>query len=60
MRLSALGELGLLAELERRGLITGVEHDAADLGDGPSPRRGSKMAANVWVKGFCQHSRQQV
>ena len=27
--LSELGELGLLAELERRGLITGVEHDAA-------------------------------
>ena len=34
MRLSELGELGLLAELERRGLITGVEHDAADLGGG--------------------------
>jgi thiamine-monophosphate kinase len=33
MRLSQLGELGLLAELERRGLITGVEHDAAQLGD---------------------------
>ena len=32
--LSQLGELGLLAELERRGLITGVEHDAAALGDG--------------------------
>ncbi|HZO34176.1 MAG TPA: thiamine-phosphate kinase [Gaiellaceae bacterium] len=31
-RLSALGELGLLAELERRGLIVGVEHDAAELG----------------------------
>src|SRR5881392_1121680 len=29
MRLSQLGELGLLAELERRGLIVGVEHDAA-------------------------------
>jgi thiamine-monophosphate kinase len=28
-RLSELGELGLLAELERRGLIAGVEHDAA-------------------------------
>ena len=28
----ALGELGLLAELERRGLITGVEHDAAEIG----------------------------
>jgi thiamine-monophosphate kinase len=32
-RLSQLGELGLLAELERRGLIAGVEHDAAQLGD---------------------------
>ena len=29
MRLSQLGELGLLAELERRGLIVGVENDAA-------------------------------
>jgi thiamine-monophosphate kinase len=34
MRLSDLGELGLLAELERRGLISGVENDAADLGGG--------------------------
>jgi thiamine-monophosphate kinase len=34
MRLSQLGELGLLAELERQGLIVGVEHDAAQLGDG--------------------------
>ena len=33
-RLSDLGELGLLAELERRGLVEGVEHDAADLGGG--------------------------
>ena len=32
--LSDLGELGLLAELERRGLIQGVEHDAAALGHG--------------------------
>ena len=31
MRLSELGELGLLAELERRGLIVGVQHDAAQL-----------------------------
>jgi thiamine-monophosphate kinase len=31
-RLSALGELGLLAELERRSLVVGVEHDAAQLG----------------------------
>jgi thiamine-monophosphate kinase len=31
-RLSELGELGLLAELERRGLIVGVEHDAAVVG----------------------------
>src|SRR6476659_8118980 len=34
MRLSELGELGLLAELERRGLARGIEHDAADLGNG--------------------------
>jgi thiamine-monophosphate kinase len=33
-RLSQAGELALLAELERRGLITRVEHDAAQLGDG--------------------------
>jgi thiamine-monophosphate kinase len=32
-RLSDVGELGLLAELERRGLIVGVEHDAAVVGD---------------------------
>jgi thiamine-monophosphate kinase len=31
MRLSEAGELGLLAELERLGLIVGVEHDAARL-----------------------------
>jgi len=34
MRLSELGDLGLLAELERRGLAQGIEHDAAELGDG--------------------------
>ena len=34
MRLSELGELGLLAELERRGLARGIEHDAAQLGHG--------------------------
>ncbi|MDX6508088.1 MAG: thiamine-monophosphate kinase [Gaiellaceae bacterium] len=34
MRLSELGELGLLAELERRGLASGIEHDAAQLGGG--------------------------
>ena len=34
MRLSQLGELGLLAELERHGLIAGVEHDAAQLAGG--------------------------
>ena len=34
MRLSELGELGLLAELERRGLAQGIENDAAELGDG--------------------------
>jgi thiamine-monophosphate kinase len=31
MQLSELGELGLLAELERRGLARGIEHDAAQL-----------------------------
>jgi thiamine-monophosphate kinase len=34
MRLSELGEVGLLAELERRGLIVGVENDAALLDGG--------------------------
>jgi thiamine-monophosphate kinase len=29
MRLSEVGELGLIAELERRGLARGIEHDAA-------------------------------
>jgi thiamine-monophosphate kinase len=35
-RLAQIGELGLLAELEQRELITGVEHDAAQLGAAPS------------------------
>src|SRR3954465_1106411 len=34
MRLAELGETGLLAELERRGLARGIEHDAAQLDDG--------------------------
>jgi thiamine-monophosphate kinase len=34
MRLSDLGELGLLAELERRGLAHRIEHDAATLDGG--------------------------
>jgi thiamine-monophosphate kinase len=34
MRLSELSEVGLLAELEQRGLARGIEHDAAALGDG--------------------------
>jgi thiamine-monophosphate kinase len=34
MRLSDLGEVGLLAELERRGLAQGIEHDAAQLEGG--------------------------
>jgi thiamine-monophosphate kinase len=34
MRLSELGEVGLLAELERRGLAQRIEHDAAALADG--------------------------
>src|SRR5919108_2842951 len=33
MKLSELGELGLLAELEQRGLARHIEHDAAQLGD---------------------------
>jgi thiamine-monophosphate kinase len=32
MRLSDLGELGLLAELERRALVQGIENDAAEVG----------------------------
>jgi thiamine-monophosphate kinase len=34
MRLSDVGELGLLAELERRGLARQIEHDAAELDGG--------------------------
>src|SRR3989441_7021874 len=34
MRLSELGELGLLAELERRGLARNIGDDAAQLGGG--------------------------
>ena len=34
MKLSDAGELGLLRELESRGLIEGTEHDAAQLSDG--------------------------
>jgi thiamine-monophosphate kinase len=34
VRLSELGELGLLAELERRDLAQAIENDAAQLGDG--------------------------
>src|SRR5256885_6411152 len=34
MKLSEAGELGLLAELERRGLAHHIEHDAAQLADG--------------------------
>ena len=34
MRLSELGELGLLAELEQRGLAHGIDHDVAELGEG--------------------------
>src|SRR4051812_35001947 len=33
MRLSDVGEVGLLAELERRGLAEAIEHDAARIGD---------------------------
>jgi thiamine-monophosphate kinase len=35
-QLSQIGELGLLAELERRRLITAVEHDAAQIGAVPT------------------------
>src|SRR6266568_4642948 len=31
MRLSELGELGLLAKLEQSGLVSGIEHDAAQV-----------------------------
>ena len=34
MRLSEVGELGLLRELESRALIVGTEHDAAELAGG--------------------------
>ena len=34
MRLSELGEFGLLGELERRGLVSGIGDDAALLRDG--------------------------
>ena len=34
MQLSELGELGLLVELERRGLVLGIDHDAAQLAGG--------------------------
>ena len=34
MKLSEAGELGLLRELESRGLIEGTEHDAAELAGG--------------------------
>lgn len=34
MRLSELGELGLLQELERRGLAQGIENDAAEVDGG--------------------------
>jgi thiamine-monophosphate kinase len=34
VKLSDVGERGLLAELERRGLVRDVENDAAQLGDG--------------------------
>jgi thiamine-monophosphate kinase len=34
MQLSELGELGLLAELERRGLAQRIQHDAAELAGG--------------------------
>ena len=34
MKLSDIGELGLLRELEARGLATGIENDAAELEEG--------------------------
>jgi thiamine-monophosphate kinase len=32
VRLDSVGEVGLLAELEQRGLAVGIEHDAAEIG----------------------------
>ena len=46
-RLSEIGELGLLAELERRGLIVGVEHDAAQLAAASSSRRTRSSRAST-------------
>ena len=45
MRLSDLGELGLLAELERTGLVTGIEHDAAQID-------GLVVTQDALVEGF--------
>src|SRR6266511_1724581 len=44
MRLSELGELGLLAELERRGLAQRIEHDAAELEGGVVVTRDALVA----------------
>ena len=44
MRLSELGELGLLAELERRGLAAGIEHDAAAARRRPSSSRRTRSS----------------
>jgi|SRR5581483_11747809 len=49
MTLSDVGELGLLAELERRQLIVGVEHDAAQL------RGGLVVTQDVLVEGVHFH-----
>lgn len=46
MKLSDVGELGLLAELESRGLIVGTEHDAAEL------ERGIVVTQDALVEGI--------
>ena len=52
MKLSEAGELGLLRELESRGLIEGTEHDAAELAGRPRrhagrARRGRPLPARL-------------
>ena len=64
MRLSELGELGLLAELERRGLARGIEHDAAQLArrsrrHAGRARRGRPLPARLDVAGATSASRRR-
>ncbi len=46
MRLSQLGELGVLAELEQRGLVGDIADDAAMLGDGLVVTRLATLGRN--------------